>query len=259
MFVDSHCHLTYEPISNDVEKIINECKINKINKLLTIATDLQTSKDSILIADKYTNVFCTIGMHPCNTKAEFDKFEGITKISQQSRKIIGIGETGLDYYRLTSDKAIQIESFYKHIELADKLNIPLIIHNRNADEDLINIISENVKKKSINFLIHCFTGTMELAKNFLDLNCFISFSGIITFKNSHDLRDVVKYVPLEKMMIETDSPFLSPEPFRGKSNTPSMVKYVAKTVADIKKISIDEVGSKTSYNFDNFFLKNYEN
>jgi TatD DNase family protein len=100
---------------------------------------------------------------------------------------------------------------------------------------------------------------MELAKKFLDLNCFISFSGIITFKNSYDLRDVVKYVPIEKMMIETDSPFLSPEPFRGKSNTPSMVKYVAKTVADIKKISIDEVGSKTSYNFHNFFLKNYEN
>ena len=100
---------------------------------------------------------------------------------------------------------------------------------------------------------------MELAKKFLDINCFISFSGIITFKNSYDLREVVKYVPIEKMMIETDSPFLSPEPFRGKSNTPSMVKYVAKTVADIKKISIDEVGSKTSYNFDNFFLKNYEN
>ena len=259
MFVDSHCHLTYEPISHDVEKIINECKINKISKLLTISTDLQTSKDSILIADKYTNVFCTIGMHPCNAKSEFDKFEEITKISQQSRKIIGIGETGLDYYRLTSDKAFQIDSLYKHIELADKLKIPVIIHNRNADEDLINIISENVKKKSINFLIHCFTGTMELAKKFLDLNCFISFSGIITFKNSYDLRDVVKYVPIEKMMIETDSPFLSPEPFRGKSNTPSMVKYVAKTVADIKKISIDEVGSKTSYNFHNFFLKNYEN
>lgn len=259
MFVDSHCHLTYEPISHDLEKIINECKINKINKLLTISTDLQTSKDSILIANKYTNVFCTIGMHPCNSKAEFDKFEEITKISQQSKKIIGIGETGLDYYRLTSDKAIQIESLYKHIELADKLKIPVIIHNRNADEDLINIISESVKKKSLNFLIHCFTGTMELAKKFLDLNCFISFSGIITFKNSYDLRDVVKYVPIEKMMIETDSPFLSPEPFRGKSNTPSMVKYVAKTVADIKKISIDEVGSKTSYNFHNFFLKNYEN
>ena len=259
MFVDSHCHLTYEPISNDVEKIINECKINKINKLLTISTDLQTSKDSILIADKYINVFCAIGMHPCNTKAEFDKFEEITKISKQSKKIIGIGETGLDYYRLTSDKAIQIESFYKHIELADKLKIPVIIHNRNADKDLINIISESVKKKSINFLIHCFTGTVELAKKFLDLNCFISFSGIITFKNSYDLRKAVKYVPIEKMMIETDSPFLTPEPFRGKSNTPSMVKYVAKTIADIKKISIDEVGSKTSYNFDNFFLKNYEN
>ena len=259
MFVDSHCHLTYEPISNDVEKIINECKINKINKLLTISTDLKTSIESILIADKYKNVFCTIGMHPCNTKDEFDKFAEITKISHQSKKIIGIGETGLDYYRLTSDKEFQIESLYKHIELADKLKIPVIIHNRNADEDLINIISESVKKKSINFLIHCFTGTIELAKKFLDLNCLISFSGIITFKNSYDLRDVVKYVPIEKMMIETDSPFLSPEPFRGRSNTPSMVKYVAKTIAEIKKISIDEVGSKTSYNFNNFFLKKYEN
>ena len=234
MFVDSHCHLTYEPLFSNIDDVISHCATNDVNKLLTISTDLQTSKDSILIADKHKNVFCTIGIHPNCSEIEFSKFNDLKIISKQSNKIVGIGETGLDYYKYKSNKKIQIDSFLKHIDLADQLKIPVIVHNSDADDDLINIISENVRKKSINFLIHCFTGSLEMAKKLLDLNCLISFSGIITFKKSNNLRNVVKFVPLDSMLIETDSPFLSPEPFRGKSNKPSMVKYVGKTIAELK-------------------------
>jgi len=258
MFVDSHCHLTYEPLFSNIDDVISHCAVNDVNKLLTISTDLQTSKDSILIAEKYKNIFCTIGIHPNSSEIEFSKFNDLKVISRQSNKIVGIGETGLDYYKYKSNKKIQIDAFLKHIDLADQLKVPVIVHNRDADDDLVNIISDNVRKKSINFLIHCFTGSLEMAKKLLDLNCFISFSGIITFKKSDNLRNVAKFVPLDSMMIETDSPFLSPEPFRGKSNNPSMVKYVAKTIAELKKLSINEIANKTTYNFNKFFLKNNE-
>jgi len=258
MFVDSHCHLTYEPLFSNIDDVINHCITNNIVKLLTISTDLQTSKDSILIANMHEKVFCTIGIHPNSSEIEFSKFNDLKNISKQSNKIVGIGETGLDYYKYKSNKKIQIDSFLKHIDLADQLKVPVIVHNRDADDDLINIISENVRKKSINFLIHCFTGSLQMAKKLLDLNCFISFSGIITFKKSENLRNVAKFVPLDSMMIETDSPFLSPEPFRGKSNNPSMVKYVAQTIAELKKLSINEIANKTTYNFNKFFFKNNE-
>ena len=259
MFTDSHCHLTYEPLFEDLDNILENCKKNNIVSLLTISTNLQTSKNSILISKKYQNVFCAIGIHPNSSRNEFNEFEEIKSISKKSEKIIGIGETGLDYFRYKENKKIQIESFLRHIELAKKLNLPVIVHNRNADNDLLNIISTNVKNNSVKFLIHCFTGTLEFAKQLLELGCLISFSGIITFKKSEDLRNVVKKIPLESILIETDSPFLSPEPFRGSPNTPIMIKYVAETVANIKKKSIDEVAKQTTYNFNNFFLKKNEN
>jgi len=258
MFIDSHCHLTYEPLSNNLDNVIKDCKINKVDKLLTISTDLITSKNSILISKKYKNVFCAIGIHPNSTKSEFLKFDEIVSISKESKKIIAIGETGLDYFKYKEEKNIQMDSFIKHIELANKLEVPIIVHNRDADNDLLNIISQKIKKKPVKFLIHCFTGSLNFAKKLIDLNCLISFSGIITFKKSENLRNIIKYIPLNKIMIETDSPFLSPEPFRGKVNTPSRVKYVAETLAEIKKISIEEVAIRTTENFNNFFL-NHEN
>ena len=182
MYIDSHCHLTYEPLLSNIDDVIINCKINNIVKLLTISTDLQTSKESIVIADKYAQVFCTVGIHPNSSEIEFSKFNNLKGISKQSKKIIGIGETGLDYYKFKSNKNIQIDAFLKHIDLADQLKIPVIVHNRDADDDLINIISDNVRKKSINFLIHCLTGSLEMVKKLLDLNCFISFSGCCVFK-----------------------------------------------------------------------------
>lgn len=259
MFIDSHCHLTYKPLFENIDNILENCEKNKITKLLTISTNLQTSKNSILISKKYQNVFCAIGIHPNSSNNEFKQFDQIKFIAKKSKKIIGIGETGLDYFKHKENKKIQIETFLKHIELAKKLDIPVIVHNRNADNDLLNIISASVKNNSVKFLIHCFTGSLEFAQQLLKLGCLISFSGIITFKKSEDLRNVVKKIPLENILIETDSPFLSPEPFRGKPNTPVMIKYVAEAVANIKKKTIDEVAKQTTHNFNNFFLKNNEN
>jgi TatD DNase family protein len=198
-------------------------------------------------------VYGAIGIHPNSTTGNLEKLDGILALKNNNKKVIAFGETGLDYFYKHSEKNDQIFAFEKHIEFSIAENVPVIIHTRDADDDTISIIKKYYKKT--NFLIHCFTGTLDFAKKLLDLNCIISFSGIITFKKSNNLRDVVKYVPLEKMLIETDSPYLSPDPFRGKSNEPANVKIVAETIASIKQISFGEVASSTTANFKKFFFK----
>ena len=252
MIIDSHCHLDYEPLINNIDQILLNAKKNYITKLLTIGTSLESSKKVLDIINKYSNVYGAIGIHPNSTTGNLEKLDGILALKNNNKKIIAFGETGLDYFYKRSEKNDQIFSFEKHIEFSIAENVPVIIHTRDADDDTISIIKKYYKKT--NFLIHCFTGTLDFAKKLLDLNCIISFSGIITFKKSNNLRDVVKYVPLEKMLIETDSPYLSPDPFRGKSNEPANVKIVAETIASIKQISFGEVASSTTANFENFFL-----
>ena len=252
MIIDSHCHLDYEPLINNIDQILLNAKKNYITKLLTIGTSLESSKKVLDIINKYSNVYGAIGIHPNSTTGNLEKLDGILALKNNNKKIIAFGETGLDYFYKRSEKNDQIISFEKHIEFSIAENVPVIIHTRDADDDTISIIKKYYKKT--NFLIHCFTGTLDFAKKLLDLNCIISFSGIITFKKSNNLRDVVKYVPLEKMLIETDSPYLSPDPFRGKSNEPANVKIVAETIASIKQISFGEVASSTTANFENFFL-----
>ena len=253
MIIDSHCHLDYEPLINNIDQILLNAKKNDITKLLTIGTSLESSKKVLDIINKYSNVYGAIGIHPNSTTGNLEKLDGILALKNNNKKIIAFGETGLDYFYKRSEKNDQIISFEKHIEFSIAENVPVIIHTRDADDDTISIIKKYYQKT--NFLIHCFTGTLDFAKKLLDLNCIISFSGIITFKKSNNLRDVVKYVPLEKMLIETDSPYLSPDPFRGKSNEPANVKIVAETIASIKQISFGEVASSTTTNFENFFFK----
>jgi TatD DNase family protein len=253
MIIDSHCHLDYEPLINNINQILLNAKKNDITKLLTIGTSLESSKKVLDIINKYSNVYGAIGIHPNSTTGNLEKLDGILALKNNNNKIIAFGETGLDYFYKRSEKNDQIFSFEKHIEFSIAENVPVIIHTRDADNDTISIIKKYYKKT--NFLVHCFTGTLDFAKKLLDLNCIISFSGIITFKKSNNLRDVVKYVPLEKMLIETDSPYLSPDPFRGKSNEPANVKIVAETIASIKQIPFEEVASFTTANFENFFFK----
>ena len=252
MIIDSHCHLDYEPLVNNIDQVLLNAKKNNIANLLTIGTSLDSSKKVLEIVGKYPNVYGAIGIHPNSTTGNLESINEIFLLKKKSKKIIAFGETGLDYFYKRSDKKDQIFAFEKHIEFSISEKVPVIIHTRDADDDTISIIKKYYNKT--NFLIHCFTGTLDFAKNLLNLNCLISFSGIITFKKSNDLRDVVKYVPLERMLIETDSPYLSPDPFRGKSNEPANVKIVAETVASIKNISFDEVAISTTANFNNFFL-----
>ena len=253
MIIDSHCHLDYEPLINNIDQILLNAKKNDISKLLTIGTSLESSKKVLDIINKYSNVYGAIGIHPNSTTGNLEKLDGILALKNNNKKVIAFGETGLDYFYKHSEKNDQIFAFEKHIEFSIAENVPVIIHTRDADDDTISIIKKYYKKT--NFLVHCFTGTLDFAKKLLDLNCIISFSGIITFKKSNNLRDVVKYVPLEKMLIETDSPYLSPDPFRGKSNEPANVKIVAETIASIKQISFGEVASSTTANFEKFFFK----
>ena len=253
MIIDSHCHLDYEPLINNIDQILLNAKKNDIAKLLTIGTSLESSKKVLDIINKYSNVYGAIGIHPNSTTGNLEKLDGILALKNNNKKVIAFGETGLDYFYKRSEKNDQIFAFEKHIEFSIAENVPVIIHTRDADDDTISIIKKYYKKT--NFLIHCFTGTLDFAKKLLDLNCIISFSGIITFKKSNNLRDVVKYVPLEKMLIETDSPYLSPDPFRGKSNEPANVKIVAETIASIKQIPFGEVASATTANFEKFFFK----
>ena len=252
MIIDSHCHLDYEPLVNNIDQVLLNAKKENITNLLTIGTSLESSKKVLEIVNKYPNVYGAIGIHPNSTTGNLDKLDEILMLKKKNKKIIAFGETGLDYFYKRSEKKDQIIAFEKHVEFSISEKIPVIIHTRDADDDTISIVKKYYKKT--NFLIHCFTGNLEFAKNLLNFNCLISFSGIITFKKSNDLRDVVKYVPLEKMLIETDSPYLSPDPFRGKSNEPANVKIVAETVASIKQISFEQVATSTTANFNNFFL-----
>jgi TatD DNase family protein len=257
MIIDSHCHLDYEPLISDINKIILNAKKNNVTNLLTIGTSLESSKKVLEIVEKYENVYGAIGIHPNSTTNNLSDLNELVDIKKKSKKIIAFGETGLDYFYKRSEKNDQIQSFEKHIEFAISEKVPVIIHTRDADEDTISIIKKYYTKTK--FLIHCFTGSLDFAKNLLDLECLISFSGIITFKKSTDLRNVVKYVPMEKMLIETDSPYLSPDPFRGKSNEPANVKIVAENIALIKKISFEEVANLTTSNFNKFFFNEQQN
>ena len=249
---DSHCHLYYEPMLNNYEFIIQKSKEKNINRFLTIGIDIKTSRINSEISTKYNEIFATVGLHPNNLNETFNE-KDYCKLINNNKKIIGIGETGLDYYRVKSNIDIQHENFFKHITLANKKNLPLIIHTREAEKDTYDILKKHVNLHENNIIIHCFTGTIDFAKKILDLGAILSFSGIITFKNNYNLDNVIKYVPMNKMLIETDSPYLAPEPLRGKKNTPMNLDFIAKKIATIKNINISDVAERTTENFNKIF------
>lgn len=251
--IDSHCHLYYEPFINNIQSTINECKINHVISLLSISVDLNTSLINTRLANTYSEIYCSIGIHP--NEVSKTKIETVSKLEDlflKSRKVLAIGEIGLDYFR-NNNKSEQINYFEKQIELSLKLKLPIIVHTRNSDDDLISIIKEYSKYENIKFLIHCFTGDLQFSKFLLDLGCYISLSGVVTFKNAHHTHEVASYVPLDKLLVETDSPYLSPHPFRGNVNYPKNVILVAKKIAEIKKLKIEVIEKYTTENFYKFF------
>ena len=250
--IDSHCHLDVEPLYENINDIILRSKNVGISKLLTICTNLESFENIKKLINIDSMIYGTFGIHPHDAdKYLISKLKIIQNV-KYSKKIIGIGETGLDFYYNNSDKKNQIKSFTNHIEACLEVNLPLIVHSRNAEEDTFDILN-NFKNTNLKILMHCFTGSYEFAKKLLNFDSYFSASGIITFKNSSDLRNTFAYIPNEKIIIETDSPFLAPVPMRGKKNEPSFIKYTLDKLAEIKKKPFDYMDEITSDNFNTLF------
>tara|TARA_Y100000996_G_C22455649_1_gene615790 strand:+ start:270 stop:1028 length:759 start_codon:yes stop_codon:yes gene_type:complete len=250
--IDSHCHLDHEPLFNNLNDVIIRSKKVGIKKILTICTTLESFEKIKKIIIKDDIIFGTFGIHPHETKSNIVNTRQIIDEINKNEKIIGIGETGLDFYYNYSDKLNQIRSFEEHIDASIKLNMPLIVHSRNAEDETFEILN-NQKNNNLKILMHCFTGSKKFAQKLMNLNAYFSASGIITFKNSIDLQDTFKSIPLEKLLIETDSPYLAPEPNRGKKNEPSYVIYTAEKLAKIKEVSNKDLKEITSLNFEKLF------
>jgi len=251
--IDSHCHLDHEPLLGNLSNVIKRSKEVGIKKLLTISTSYESFDRIKNIIQKDEMIYGTIGIHPHETTKNKITSDIIVKNITENEKIIGIGETGLDFYYNNSDKNDQINSFKEHIEASIKTNSPLIIHSRDAEVETFEILSK-YKNQNLKILMHCFTGSKDFAKKLLTLNAFFSASGIITFKNSLELQETFKFLPLDRILIETDSPFLAPVPNRGKKNEPSFIDYTAQKLADIKSISKSEIANLTTNNFNKLFF-----
>ena len=250
MIIDSHCHLEYEPMCSNLKEVINRAVENNVKYLLSISTTDQSYEKILKIVKNYKNVYGTYGIHPHETKNYVDlSSEQIINKAGLSLKTIGIGETGLDFYYDHSDRAIQKKLFIEHIKAAQTLNIPLIVHTRSAEEDTYEILKSEKKNKELKVLIHCFTGSKIFAHKLVDIGCYISASGVVTFKKSKDLAETFLSLPNDRILVETDSPYLSPEPLRGKSNEPSHIIHTVNYLANLKGLDPKNFAKTTSSNF----------
>ena len=256
MIIDSHCHLNYEPMSFSLKETIERANKDGVKYLLTISTEDKSYDNILKIISKNECVYGSYGIHPHEAKNHQSiKSENIIKKTRLNKKIIGIGETGLDFYYNYSDKKDQIKCFEEHIIAAQNLQIPLIVHTRNAESETLEILKKKLNKKNFKILIHCFTGSKDFAFKLLDLGAYISASGVVTFKKSSDLANTFKLMPNNKILVETDSPYLAPVPLRGKPNEPSYIIHTVKFLSELKKLSFDEFSNITTQNFFTLFGK----
>ena len=250
--IDSHCHLDHAPLHENLSEVIYRSKEIGITKLLTICTTLESFENIKAIVEKDKMIYGTYGIHPHETENNKVDKETIIKCVNENKKIIGIGETGLDFFYNHSDKNSQINSFKAHIEAAIELNKPIIIHSRDAEKETFEILN-SYTNKNLKILMHCFTGSLEFSKKLQTLDAFFSASGIITFKNSTNLQNTFKTIPLKKLLIETDSPFLAPIPMRGKKNEPSFIKYTLEKLSSLKETTVEKMSEITTDNFNKLF------
>ena len=249
MLTDSHCHLFYDEIFQDIDNILIRSKNLGVNRFICVGTNINDSLLSLDISEKFENVYCSAGIHPHDSQNVDKDYIQQIELMMRSKKMIAIGEIGLDYFRNISSKKSQIKVFNELLQLADNINKPVIFHNREADQDIIDILSSYPNVIGVS---HCFSSTLSTAKKLLDLGYYISFSGNLTFKNSN-LPSVAKYLPLDRLLVETDSPYLSPEPFRGKPNEPGRVRYIAEKLAEIHNISFESIAEQTTKNINKLF------
>ncbi|HKX64631.1 MAG TPA: TatD family hydrolase [Rhizomicrobium sp.] len=254
-FVDSHCHLDFPEYSSQLDAVVARAAAAGVGVCLSIGTELKRFPGVRAVAEKFPNVWCSVGVHPHESEKELLDDEAALIREAAHPKVVGIGETGLDYYYEHAPRQAQQANFRSHIAAARQTGLPLIVHTRDADGDTIALLRDEMGKGAFTGLIHCFTGTQELADAVLQMGLCISVSGIATFKNSSTLRDVVKSVPLERLLVETDAPFLAPVPHRGKTNEPAFVVHTAKMLAELKGVTVEELARVTSDNFFRLFSK----
>ena len=255
LVVDSHCHLDYEGLTERLPEVLANAEAVGVGLMVSISTRVRKFERLLRIAEENSNVFCTIGTHPHHAHEELDVT--VVEIVELAKhpKVVGIGEAGLDYHYDLSPRAAQEQGFRNHIAAARETGLPLIIHAREADSDVANILEEEMKRGAFKPLLHCFTSSMELARRGLAIGAYVSFSGILTYKSAENLRVVAAEVPMDRLLVETDSPYLAPVPYRGKSNEPAFVVKTLQQLAQVKSVAAETMAKVTSDNFFRLFSK----
>jgi TatD DNase family protein len=251
--VDSHCHLDYKPLSEDLKVTLGRAEEAEVGAVLTIGTTIEGSRRLVPWIEPFENIWCTAGVHPHEAAKEL---EGLHQLRELSRhpKVIGLGETGLDYYYDNSPREAQLQAFRHHIEVAAETGLPLIIHTRDADTQTATVLAE-AANCGVCGVLHCFSSTRQLAEKALELGFYISISGIVTFKNAEGLREIVRDLPLDRLLVETDAPYLAPVPHRGRPNEPALLIHTARKLADVKGLELNAVARATTDNFFRLFAK----
>lgn len=251
MFIDSHCHLNFPELAENIDDVLAKMKLNAVTHALCVSVDLDRLPQILQLAEQHDNLYASVGVHPDYELATEPTQTELVRLAQHP-KVIAIGETGLDYYRLQGDLEWQRERFRIHIRAARECRKPLIIHTRSAAADTLRLMREE-NAGQIGGVLHCFTENLEVAQAAIEMGFYISFSGIVTFKNAIEIKKVAATIPLDKILIETDSPYLAPIPYRGKLNQPAYVKHVAEEIARLRNVALDEIGIATSGNFRRLF------
>ena len=255
MLVDSHCHLDFPDFADDLDGIVQRARAAGIGRMVTISTRVRKLPDLLAITERFDDVYCSVGTHPHNAHEELDIGPAELVAESAHSKVVAIGEAGLDYHYDNSPRAAQEQGFRAHIAAARDTGLPLVIHSRDADDDMAAILEEETGKGAFPAVLHCFTGGKELARRAIALGLHISFTGILTFKNSQNLRDIAASLPADRILVETDAPYLAPGKYRGKRNEPSYVVETAKTLAQVRGVSDAEIARQTTENFFKLFSK----
>jgi len=255
MLIDSHCHLDFPKLAEDESGVLARARTAGVAGMLTIGTRLDQFDRVRAIAERHANIWCSVGVHPHEAKEEGQRTPDRLIEAARHRKVVGIGETGLDFFYEHSPRAEQAESFRAHIAAARQTALPLIVHTRDADDETADILEEEHGNGPFPGLIHCFSSGPDVARRALALGLYISISGIVTFKAADGLRAIVRDIPLDRLLVETDAPFLAPVPKRGKTNEPAFVSHTAAKVAELKGVSVDDLAAATTDNFFRLFSK----